>query len=58
MLRVIYSLILCTTLPPFFSQQEEGKAPLGMMASCEMAYRQNYFPDISQQLICLLKHEI
>ena len=50
--------MLLETDPLFFSQQE-GTAPSGRLAGCEMAYLQkNCFPPIPQQLICLLKHEI
>ena len=50
--------MLLETDPLFFSHQE-GKAPLRRLAGCEMTYMQkNCFPDIPQQLICLLKHEI
>lgn len=46
-------------IPIFFFPQQEGEAPLRRLASWEMTYMQkNCFPDIPQQLICLLKHEI
>lgn len=46
------------THTPILSQQA-GKAPLGRLASCKMTYMpKNCFPDIPQQLICPLKHEI